>query len=137
MTASTTQISRARAEQVNRVNGAAYKLEEEIADLRQRLETVKAMYRAEQSRADALSLELDALRASPPPYALGRGSGGGVGGVSYNARPTITPAVAARRTGISRATISRYLTEGWWQGVQFQNGEWLIFSDQTLARKRK
>lgn len=51
-------------------------------------------------------------------------------------RPVITPSEAARRAGVSVATVSRYLHTGWWQGEKSSNGRWFIFDDLPLNSKR-
>lgn len=50
-------------------------------------------------------------------------------------RPVLTTAEAAQRAGVSVSQANRYLTSGWWSGVQGDNGHWKVYADQSLSRR--
>jgi hypothetical protein len=53
-------------------------------------------------------------------------------------RPVITLEEAAAVAGVGYWTAYRYAAlEGFWEGDQRQNGQWMVYADQSIVRRPK
>lgn len=127
----TRQIGRAMSTQLHRVNNDPETLRERIAELTDQVELLREMNKTKDRRIFDLEDQLAAaesgthLDVSSAPQ-------------TYQGRPVLTPNQAASRAWVSRATVNRYLTGGYWQGVQLPgSNRWLVYADQPLTKKRK
>lgn len=133
-------VARAMSEQLDRVNGkpdaakllrsgTAKELQNLLDGYEHQLEQLRQQLKNEREWSAQLEAEL----------ALCRGADGGLqpDGIQLNHRPVITCAEAAKRCGISVATVNRYLNSAFWQGQQQGNGRWLVYADQSFSRKAK
>lgn len=57
---------------------------------------------------------------------------------TWKGRPVISCAAAAKRGGVSLATVSRYLNNGDWSGERISNPKkWVVYADQDFTRKTR
>lgn len=115
MVAMNPRIGRAMSEQLERVNHTPERLQERIRELEKQNDLLRARLRLYEQR--------DGSTVDAPQM--------------FNGRPVITPNDAASRTWTSRSTVNRYLTSGYWQGVQVSgSNRWWVYADQPLTKKQ-
>lgn len=56
---------------------------------------------------------------------------------TFQGRAVISCREAMVRGGVSKATVSRYLAEGHWEGVQYKPRHWWVYEDQPLSKKTR
>lgn len=118
-------IGRAMSTQLERVNHTPERLLERIAQLEDQLDLLRGMLRVKESENTDLRAVLES-----------RGSDRPAAPQLFNGRPVITPNEAAARTWTSRSTVNRYLTSGYWQGIQVPgSNRWWVYADQPLVKK--
>lgn len=127
----TRPVARAMSAQLNRVNNDPDTLRERIGELEDQIALLREMNKQKDRRIFDLEDQLTAaesgarLDVSSAPQ-------------TYQGRPVLTPTQAAARAWISRSSVNRYLTSGYWAGVQLPgSNRWLVYADQPLSKKKK
>lgn len=129
MTALTRPVTRAMAQQLDRVNSTRPALDDPGDLLRQRDHWKR--------RCELAAAEIERLREKLAAYEDAHGPLRS-SAMLLNNRPVLTPAQAAAQVGISVATVSRYLHSGHWEGTQSPgSNRWHVYADQSLTVKRR
>jgi Fic family protein len=114
------RIGHAMSQQLDRVNNSQERLQERIDELERTNARLREQLRKAHDRIEVYELDT-------PYYPVG---------LTYSGRPTLTAAEAATAAGVSRATVTRYVQSGYWQGDRI-GGRLMIYGDQPLTAKRK